>query len=97
MLVMAQQLMVGRAGVASGFILGLGFVTGGIGVPITGRLADLFGMQIALSSLIIMLIAGTLLTFTLPATSAELRAETLAGPAEHASGNDHPVATGARR
>lgn len=96
-LVMAQKLVPGRVGIASGVILGLGFVTGGIGVPITGRLADLFGMQIALSSLIVMLIAGTLITFTLPATAVELRADTHASPAELAPGNDGPVATGARR
>jgi FSR family fosmidomycin resistance protein-like MFS transporter len=65
-LVMAQGLMPGRGGVASGVILGLGFVTGGIGVPITGWLADRFGMQIALSSLAILLIAGALLALTLP-------------------------------
>lgn len=65
-LVMAQGLMPGRVGVASGVILGLGFVTGGIGVPVTGWLADRFGMQIALSSLAILLVAGALLALTLP-------------------------------
>ncbi len=65
-LVMAQGLMPGRVGVASGVILGLGFVTGGIGVPVTGWLADRFGMQTALSSLAILLVAGSLLALTLP-------------------------------
>lgn len=65
-LVMAQGLMPGRVGVASGVILGLGFVTGGIGVPITGWLADRLGMQIALSSLAILLVAGALIALTLP-------------------------------
>jgi FSR family fosmidomycin resistance protein-like MFS transporter len=65
-LVMAQSLMPGRVGVASGVILGLGFVTGGIGVPVTGWLADRFGMQLALSSLALFLIAGSLLALTLP-------------------------------
>ena len=49
--------MPGRVGVASGVILGLGFVTGGIGVPVTGWLADRYGMQLALSSLAIPLVA----------------------------------------
>jgi len=49
-LVMAQQLMARRAGMASGLILGLGFVTGAIGVPITGMLADTFGMQTAIEA-----------------------------------------------
>jgi MFS transporter, FSR family, fosmidomycin resistance protein len=48
MLVMAQQLMAHRAGMASGLILGLGFVTGAIGVPFTGMLADSFWMQAAI-------------------------------------------------
>jgi FSR family fosmidomycin resistance protein-like MFS transporter len=65
-LVMAQGFMPGRIGVASGVILGLGFVTGGIGVPVTGWLADRFGMQLALSSLAILLVAGALLALTLP-------------------------------
>jgi FSR family fosmidomycin resistance protein-like MFS transporter len=65
-LVMAQSLMPGRVGVASGVILGLGFVTGGVGVPVTGWLADRFGMQVALSSLSVFLVAGALLALTLP-------------------------------
>jgi FSR family fosmidomycin resistance protein-like MFS transporter len=69
-LVMAQSLMPGRVGVASGVILGLGFVTGGIGVPVTGWLADRFGMQLALSSLALFLIAGSLLALTLPGKRA---------------------------
>ena len=48
LLVLAQQLMRGRAGVASGLILGLGFVTGAIGVPITGAVADAIGIQDAM-------------------------------------------------
>jgi FSR family fosmidomycin resistance protein-like MFS transporter len=89
-LVMAQRLMPGRVGVASGLILGLGFVTGGIGVPITGRIADLFGMQTALLSLTALLALGSLIALTLPsgteirqpAVPAEpvMRASTLAMP-----------------
>lgn len=50
LLVMAQQLMVGRAGVASGLLLGLGFVAGAIGTPIFGLIADAFGTQNAVRS-----------------------------------------------
>ena len=39
MLLMAQQLMATRAGLASGLVMGLGFVTGALGVPINGALA----------------------------------------------------------
>lgn len=48
MLVMAQQMMSRRAGLASGLVLGLGFVTGAIGVPITGAIADRLGLQAAM-------------------------------------------------
>jgi FSR family fosmidomycin resistance protein-like MFS transporter len=65
-LVMAQRLVPGRVGVASGVILGLGFVTGGIGVPITGRIADIFGMQLALASLSVLLVLGSLVALTIP-------------------------------
>ncbi|MFT4040108.1 MAG: MFS transporter [Thermomicrobiales bacterium] len=72
-LVLAQGFMPGRVGVASGVILGLGFVTGGIGVPVTGWLADRYGMQAALSSLALLLIAGSLLALTLPSKRAVQR------------------------
>ena len=66
---MAQSLLPGRVGVASGVILGLGFVTGGIGVPITGRISDLFGMQVALASLSLLLVIGSLVALTIPTES----------------------------
>lgn len=47
-LVAAQRLLPGRIGVASGFILGMGFVTGGVGAPVTGAIADHVGIQQAL-------------------------------------------------
>ena len=50
MLVTAQQLMAGRAGFASGLILGLGFVTGAIGVPVMGAIGDAYGMPAAMRS-----------------------------------------------
>ena len=47
-LILAQELMAGRAGLASGLIMGLGFVTGAIGTPVTGAIADHLGLQTAL-------------------------------------------------
>lgn len=47
-LMIAQELMVGRAGLASGLILGLAFVAGAIAVPVTGAIADHVGLQAAL-------------------------------------------------
>ena len=48
MLLMAQELLASRAGLASGLILGIGFMTGALGVPITGNVGDRFGLQAAL-------------------------------------------------
>jgi FSR family fosmidomycin resistance protein-like MFS transporter len=66
MLVMAQQLMIGRAGVASGFILGLGFVAGAIGTPIFGAIGDAFGMQNAVRSQIVVLVIACVAAWLLP-------------------------------
>jgi FSR family fosmidomycin resistance protein-like MFS transporter len=52
LLVMAQQLMQGRAGAASGLILGLGFISGAIATPVFGSIADAWGMQSALRILL---------------------------------------------
>ncbi len=43
-LMMAQELMAGRAGLASGLIMGLAFVSGAVGVPLTGAVADHVGL-----------------------------------------------------
>lgn len=48
-LMIAQELMAGRAGLASGLILGLAFVAGAIAVPVTGAIADRVGLQAALA------------------------------------------------
>ena len=63
---MAQQLMSKRAGVASGLVLGIGFVTGAIGVPITGALADAFGFQAAIQLQVILVAATIALAWLLP-------------------------------
>lgn len=76
-LVMAQRLVPGRVGVTSGVILGLGFITGGIGVPITGRLADAIGIQGALMSLGVLCALGALIALTIP-REAELDGEATA-------------------
>ena len=66
LLVMAQQLMVGRAGVASGLILGLGFVMGAIGVPVMGLIGDHWGLQNAFRTQAIVALAAVLLSLALP-------------------------------
>jgi FSR family fosmidomycin resistance protein-like MFS transporter len=65
-LVAAQRLLPGRTGIASGVILGLGFITGGVGVPITGRIADAVGIQTAIASLGVLAVAAAALATTIP-------------------------------
>ena len=65
-LVMAQRLLPGRVGMASGFILGMGFVTGGIGVPVTGFLADRYGMPEALMMNAVLIFVATAVVMLIP-------------------------------
>ncbi len=66
LLVMAQQLMVGRAGMASGLILGLSFIAGAISAPLFGRLADEIGLQNAMSTLPLIVVATIGVAWFLP-------------------------------
>lgn len=70
LLVTAQQLMVGRAGMASGLILGLGFVMGAIGVPILGAVGDAAGIQNAMRLLALIAAASAALAVFLPSEGA---------------------------
>jgi FSR family fosmidomycin resistance protein-like MFS transporter len=63
---MAQQLMASRAGLASGLVMGLGFVTGAIGVPINGAIADSIGLQKSLMTHVILVLATLVLAWFLP-------------------------------
>jgi MFS transporter, FSR family, fosmidomycin resistance protein len=65
-LVMAQRMLPGRVGMASGFILGMGFVTGGIGVPVTGFLADRYGMAEALMMNTVLIVLATIVVLMIP-------------------------------
>lgn len=69
-LVMAQRMLPGRVGVSSGFILGMGFVTGGIGAPVTGALADGIGTDRALMSMSVLIVAAALIAWRLPSSRA---------------------------
>jgi len=66
LLVTAQQLMAGRTGFASGLILGLGFITGAIGVPVNGAIADNFGMVAAMRFQIVIVVATIGVALLLP-------------------------------
>jgi MFS transporter, FSR family, fosmidomycin resistance protein len=66
MLLMAQQLLSTRAGLASGLVMGLGFVTGAIGIPINGAIADVIGLQRSLMTHVILVLATIALAWFLP-------------------------------
>ena len=66
MLLMAQQLIASRAGLASGLVMGLGFVTGAIGVPINGAIADEIGLQKSLLTHVILVIVTIAIAWFLP-------------------------------
>ena len=66
MLLMAQQLMATRAGLASGLVMGLGFVTGAIGVPINGAIGDAIGLQNSLMTHVILVIVTIGIAWFLP-------------------------------
>lgn len=66
LLVMAQDLLSQRAGFASGLILGLGFVTGAIGVPVTGAVADRIGLGAALQLQVVVVAATIAIAWFVP-------------------------------
>jgi FSR family fosmidomycin resistance protein-like MFS transporter len=81
MLLMAQELIAGRAGLASGLIMGLGFVAGAVGTPVTGAVSDHFGLQVGLG-LQVLVVALTIPIAMLLPTEAQLgRLRKAAAPA----------------
>lgn len=66
LLVMAQQLMVGRAGMASGLILGLSFIAGAVSAPLFGKLADAIGLQNAMRTLPLVVLVTIIVAWFLP-------------------------------
>jgi FSR family fosmidomycin resistance protein-like MFS transporter len=79
MLLMAQQLMADRAGLASGLVMGLGFVTGAVGIPINGAIADSIGLQKSLMTHVVLVIATIAIAWFLP---SEVEMERLSTRAE---------------
>jgi MFS transporter, FSR family, fosmidomycin resistance protein len=67
--VMAQDLLPGRLGMASGLMVGFAIGTGGLGVTLLGLVADYWGVPAALQAMTIMPLIGLLLCWILPASS----------------------------
>jgi len=83
MLLMAQQLMASRAGLASGLVMGLGFVTGAVGVPINGAIGDAIGLQKSLMTHVILVVVTIGVAWLLPTESEmEKYSAVTAPPAE---------------
>lgn len=73
LLLMAQQLMKGSAGMASGLILGFGFISGGIAVPLLGAAADASSIPTALYGLLGVVALSLAVAWFLP-TETRVRA-----------------------
>lgn len=66
MLMLAQELLASRAGFASGLIMGVGFMTGAIGVPVNGFVADHLGLQAALMLQVLVVLVTIPIALLLP-------------------------------
>jgi len=62
-IVMAQEILPGNLGIASGLMAGFAIGTGGIGVTILGVIADHFGVPVALKSILLLPLTGLLISF----------------------------------
>jgi FSR family fosmidomycin resistance protein-like MFS transporter len=71
MIVLGQQYLPGRLGLASGVTLGLGVSIGGMVAPLVGSYADEAGLTAALRLLFFVPLAGALVTLTLRRPRAE--------------------------
>lgn len=64
--VMGQEYLPGRVGIASGFTVGLAIGMGGIGSPVLGALADGFGLPAVMVALALLPVPAAFLALTLP-------------------------------
>jgi FSR family fosmidomycin resistance protein-like MFS transporter len=59
-IVLAQESWPGGVGIASGLVMGLGWLPGGIGASLTGRIADRFSLAVGLRWLVVPVVLGAL-------------------------------------
>jgi FSR family fosmidomycin resistance protein-like MFS transporter len=79
--VMGQEYLPGRIGVASGVTLGLSIGLGGLGAPVLGLVADAFGLNTTLYVIAALPLAALAITFTLPPARSRRAAATEPLPA----------------
>jgi FSR family fosmidomycin resistance protein-like MFS transporter len=77
--VIAQELMPARTGVASGLVLGLGFAAGGLAVAVLGAAADRVGLVTTLAFLCVLPVVALALVLGIPET-ASLRRSVVVTP-----------------
>ncbi len=65
--VMGQEYLPGRIGLAAGLTMGLSIGLGGIGAPLLGLLADAGGLKITMLAIAALPVVGLVLALTLPA------------------------------
>ena len=80
-LMMAQELMSRRAGLASGLVMGLAFVTAALGVPLTGAVADHLGLPVAMGLQVVVVAVTIVIALLLPGEDFLRRLEEPAEPA----------------
>jgi MFS transporter, FSR family, fosmidomycin resistance protein len=64
--VMGQEYLPGRIGLAAGVTMGLSIGLGGVGAPLLGFLADSAGLQVTMLVIAVLPVLGLLLALTLP-------------------------------
>jgi MFS transporter, FSR family, fosmidomycin resistance protein len=64
--VMGQEYLPGRIGLAAGITMGLSIGLGGVGAPLLGSLADRAGLAVTMLVIAALPVPGALLAFTLP-------------------------------
>src|SRR5581483_5155148 len=65
-IVMGQEYLPGRLGVAAGFTIGLSIGLGGIGAPLLGLIADAHGLRALFETVAVLPLLALLLTLALP-------------------------------
>ena len=65
-IVLGQEYLPNRLGIASGITLGVGVSIGGMFTPVLGHIADRYGLHASFIAIAILTAASLLLSFTLP-------------------------------
>ena len=83
--VMAQRLAPEGASTVSALMMGFAWGIGGLFVPVTGLMSDLFGLQAAMTGIALLTVPGFLLSLALPATVGVAHVQAAAAGSESAS------------